>query len=52
VSELQCSFREQPEVSQPQGATEITVSWSEAYLNLAKCVDYFYVIYAVDTENG
>lgn len=52
MSELQCSFREQPEVSQPQGATEITVSWSEAYLNLAKCVDYFYVIYAVDTENG
>ncbi len=46
------SFKEQPEVSQPQGATEVTVSWSEAYLNLAKCVDYFYVIYAMDTENG
>ena len=33
----------------------LTVTWSEAYLNLIKCVDYFYVQYALaegEDENG
>lgn len=46
------SFHEQPDVSQPVGSTVITVSWSEAYIILAKCVDYFYVEFALDTQNG
>ena len=29
--------------SQPLYSTEVTISWSEAYLNLVKCVDYFIV---------
>jgi hypothetical protein len=46
------SFDEQPDVSQPLYSNEVTVSWSEAYLKLVKCVDYFYVQTALVTENN
>jgi hypothetical protein len=41
-----CSFHEQPDVWQPAGSTNITVSWSEAYLILVPTVtkSYKYVL--------
>ena len=49
------SFIEQPIVMQSPNENTLTVTWSEAYLHLIKCVDYFYVQYALaegEDENG
>ena len=46
------SFREQPIVTQEPNSTEVVISWSEAYLNLVKCVDYFFVQYTPSDKNG
>jgi len=40
------SFRESPDVIQDQYSKVATVSWNEAYMQLAKCVDYYFVEYA------
>ena len=40
------SFREQPIVSQFPNSTQVNITWSEAYIHLVKCVDYFFVKYA------
>ena len=49
------SFIEQPIVMQSPNENTLIVTWSEAYLHLIKCVDYFYVQYALaegEDENG
>lgn len=46
------SFRETPDVAQPPYTNIVTVTWSEAYLNLVKCVDYFYVEYVESDGYG
>lgn len=50
---LSSSFHRKPEVEKVEydvatdsQKTEVIVSWDEKYLDLAKCVDYFYVEYA------
>ena len=40
------SFLATPDLSQTLNSPYLLVSWSEKYLHLAKCVDYFYVEYA------
>lgn len=40
------SFREVPDVFQEEYSQEVLISWNEAYINLSKCVDYYYVEYA------
>ena len=45
------SFREQPIVSQWPNSTQVTITWSEAYIHLVKCVDYFFVQYAPSDAN-
>ena len=44
--EFVTSFREQPIVSQWPNSTQVNITWSEAYVHLVKCVDYFFVKYA------
>ena len=45
------SFREQPIISQYQNSTQVNITWSEAYVHLVKCVDYFFVQYAPTDAN-
>lgn len=45
------SFREQPDVKQDQYSRVLSVTWKEAYIKLAKCVDYYFVEYAVLPNN-
>ena len=45
-------FREQPKVSQAFNSTRVRITWTEDYLHLAKCVDYFYVQFAPSDTYG
>ena len=45
------SFREQPIISQWPNSTQVNITWSEAYVHLVKCVDYFFVQYAPADAN-
>ena len=45
------SFREKPDVKQEEYSRVIDISWREATLHLAKCVDYYFVEYA-ELANG
>ena len=45
------SFNESPDVYQEEYSKKVTISWNEAHIHLSKCVDYFYVEYAI-VDNG
>lgn len=45
------SFREKPDVKQEEYSLVIDISWKEAALRLAKCVDYYFVEFA-ELPNG
>ena len=38
-------------VSQWPNSTQVNITWSEAYVHLVKCVDYFFVKYAPTDAN-
>ena len=38
-------------VSQWPNSTQVNITWSEAYVHLVKCVDYFFVKYASTDAN-